>query len=149
MATGLGLGYFPVAPGTVGSLAALPLVWALFRVGGSPLVLAGLVLVTAAGLAWAGVAARGFGKPDPGAIVVDEIAGQMLSLLFLVPTAGALGVGFLLFRLFDIWKPWPCRRLESLPGGSGIMADDLMAGIYANIAQWALRWAFPEFWGLA
>ena len=60
-----------------------------------------------------------------------------------------LGVGFLLFRLFDIWKPWPCRRLESLPGGSGIMADDLMAGIYANIAQWALRWGFPEFWGLA
>ena len=80
-------------------------------------------------------------------MVVDEIAGQMVSLLFLAPTATTLVVGFVLFRVFDVWKPFPVRRAERLPGASGIMVDDLLAGAYANMLPQALRWGFTEWWG--
>jgi phosphatidylglycerophosphatase A len=76
-------------------------------------------------------------------VVIDEVAGQMLGLLFLAPDPMALAIGFVLFRVFDVWKPWPVRSAEKLPGASGIMADDLLAGIYANLVHHALRWGFP------
>lgn len=149
VATGLGMGYAPVAPGTAGSLLGLALVWVLWRWGGHWTVLGGAVGVALLGWWSAGVAATRLGQPDPGPVVVDEIAGQMLSLLFLIPTSLTLISGFLMFRLFDIWKPFPIRRLERLPGASGIMADDLMAAVYANLLQRALIWGLPGWWGNA
>ena len=147
LATGLGLGYAPFAPGTVGSLAALPLVLVVWNAGGSWAVLVAAVLVTAVGLWASGAAETRFGVKDPGPVVIDEIAGQMVSLLFLAPTLPTLVAGFALFRLFDIWKPFPVRRAESLPGASGIMADDLVAGVFSNLLIQALRWGFPGWWG--
>jgi phosphatidylglycerophosphatase A len=147
VATGLGLGYAPIAPGTVGSLAALPLVVWLWSLAGAWGVLVGAALVAALGTWAAGAAEARFGRRDPGPVVIDEIAGQMVSLLFAAPSVPTLVSGFVLFRAFDIWKPYPVRRAERLSGASGIMADDLLAGVYANLLLHALRWAFPGWWG--
>lgn len=146
IATGFGLGRAPVAPGTVGSLAALPLAAALWQSGGTPAMLAGVAATIAVGLWSAGAAAAQLGDPDPGPVVIDEIAGQLVSLLFIPTSPGSLAIAFLLFRTFDIWKPPPARRLERLSGASGIMADDLAAGIYANALHQLLRWALPAGW---
>jgi phosphatidylglycerophosphatase A len=132
IATTLGVGYAPVAPGTFGSAAGL-LLWALLP--NAPAVqLTAIAVVFAAG-SWSGtIAERHFGRTDPGQVVIDEVLG-MLVTLFLNPVgwAGALA-GFLLFRIADIVKPWPANRFERLPGGLGVMADDAMAAVYANIA---------------
>ena len=77
--------------------------------------------------------ARNLGKKDPGVVVVDEVVGQWVTLLFLPFTPAVAVAGFLLFRVLDVFKPWPARQLESLPDGWGIMSDDVMAGIYANL----------------
>jgi phosphatidylglycerophosphatase A len=132
VATALGVGYVPVAPGTFGSAVGL-LLW--YVLPASPLFHATAISAIFAIGSWSGsVAERHFGRIDPGQVVIDEVAG-MLVTLFLVPVgwAGALGA-FLLFRIADIIKPYPANRLERLPGGIGIMADDVMAGIYANVA---------------
>ena len=132
LATWFGCGYAPKAPGTVGAGAAVILSAVL---GWGPLVnLAAAALAGLVGI-WASTTeARASGRKDPGHIVIDEVAGQWLTL------AGAITVswktwllGFLLFRLFDIWKPFPLRQLEKLPEGTGIMADDLMAGVYGAV----------------
>jgi len=147
VATGLGLGRFPFAPGTVGSLAALPLILVVWRLGGGGALLVCTAAVALCGWWSAGAAEARFGTKDPGPVVIDEIAGQMVSLLFVVPTAPTLVAGFVLFRIFDIWKPFPVNRAERLPGASGIMTDDLLAGVYANLLLQALRWGFPGWWG--
>jgi phosphatidylglycerophosphatase A len=92
---------------------------------------------------WAADRAAGqFGRKDPGPVVIDEVAGQLVTLAFTGAGLGGAFAGFLLFRLFDIIKPWPANRFEALPGGTGIVADDLMAGVYANlILQVAIRLA--------
>jgi phosphatidylglycerophosphatase A len=149
LATGFGLGRAPVAPGTFGSLGGLALFAALARMGGTPLALAGAACVAAAGFWSAGAAAARFGVADPGPVVIDEIAGQMVALLFLPLTAPALIAGFALFRVFDILKPFPAGRAERLPGASGIMADDLVAGVYANVVQQAVSWGLAGGWGSA
>ena len=148
IATGLGIGYAPLASGTFGSLWGLLLAWGLTATGGRWGVVAGLFLVTAVG-AWATeVTAAAIGTKDPGVIVVDEIAGQLVALMFIPLTGPTVIAAFLLFRLFDIWKPYPVRRLEELPGASGIMADDLLAGTYANLVLQALIRIFPHGWNL-
>ena len=135
VATAFGAGYAPVAPGTLGSAVGL-LLWLVLP--SSPLVQGIAILALFAIGSWSGSGAeRHFGRTDPGQGVVDEVAG-MLVTLFLFPAgsigwAAALGA-FLLFRIADIIKPFPANRLEGLPGGIGIMADDIMAGIYANLA---------------
>lgn len=132
VATGLGTGYAPVAPGTFGSAVGV-LLWLVLPA--APLVqLATIVVAFAAGVWAAGEAERHYGGTDPSAVVIDEIMG-MLVALFMVPVAwpGALGA-FLLFRVFDVIKPFPVDRLEYLHGGLGVMADDAMAGVYANLA---------------
>ena len=89
--------------------------------------------------------ARLLGTKDPGAVVFDEIAAFSVLFLFVPFTLWTAVAGFVLFRLFDIWKPWPARRLERLPGGLGIMADDFVAGFYASGCLWLLaRWIFPS-----
>jgi len=132
VATGLGSGYAPIAPGTAGSAVGLVLFWPLSRLG-LGLQLAATVVVTLVGVAAADAVARRVGKKDPGIVVVDEIAGMWVSLLLLPMTPATAVLAFLLFRVMDILKPFPARDLESLPGGIGIMADDLAAGLYANL----------------
>lgn len=139
------VGYFPFAPGTVGSVAGLAfylLVWwsrSLFTEIGL------IVLLFAAGV-WAGtVAERYFGGIDPGPIVIDEVVGMLITLAFVpVGWSGAL-VGFLLFRICDVVKPYPARRFERLHGGLGVMADDAMAAIYANLMLRLVLWAAPAW----
>jgi phosphatidylglycerophosphatase A len=135
LATCGGLGRLPGAPGTWASLAALPLAWLIAGFGGAPALLLATAVVFAAGV-WAAqwYVARS-GQADPGAIVVDEVAGQWLTLLPVAPGPWEYAAGFLLFRLFDIAKPWPIRRLErSVPGGLGVMLDDVAAGLLGAVA---------------
>lgn len=132
IATALGVGYVPLAPGTFGSAVGL-LLWAVLPAALAPQAAAIAVLLLAG--SWSGsVAERHFGTTDPSPVVVDEVMG-MLVTLFLNPVGwgGALA-GFVLFRIADVVKPWPANRLERLPGGAGVMADDLMAAVYANVA---------------
>lgn len=138
-------GYFPIAPGTVGSAAGL-LVYLLVWYAQSPVVEAGLIAVLFAAGVWAGTAAeRYFGGIDPGPIVIDEVVGMLITLAFIpVGWTGALA-GFVLFRIFDVIKPFPAGRLERLHGGLGVMADDAMAAIYANLSLRLLLWAFPAW----
>lgn len=92
-----------------------------------------IVVVSGVGTWAATVAARHFGREDPGEVVIDEVAGQLVTLV--ATGAGLAGtlLGFFVFRVFDVVKPWPVNRLERLPGGVGIMADDLLAGVFGNI----------------
>ena len=133
VATGGYAGYAPVAPGTAGSLVGLG-VYALVRwYGGPGLEAIVLSAVVAVGVWSASVGERYFGKTDPGHVVIDEVAGMLLTLLWLPVTwVGAL-VGFLAFRVFDIIKPFPAGAAERLPRGWGVMADDLVAGVYAHL----------------
>ncbi|MGB7219696.1 MAG: phosphatidylglycerophosphatase A [Vicinamibacterales bacterium] len=133
IATALGVGYLPVAPGTFGSAVGLLVWWALGPTSVAIQALA-IVVLCVAGSVSGSVAERHFGRTDPRHVVVDEVMG-MLVTLFLNPV-GWVGAayGFGLFRAADILKPFPARRLERLPGGMGVMADDLMAAIYANLA---------------
>ena len=139
------IGFFPFAPGTVGSAAGL-LFYVLVWWTGSPIVevvmIAGLFV---AGV-WAGTTAeRYFGGVDPGPIVMDEVVGMLITLAFIpVGWSGAL-VGFVLFRIFDVIKPFPAGRLEALHGGLGVMADDAMAAVYANLSLRLVLWLFPTW----
>jgi phosphatidylglycerophosphatase A len=131
-ATTFGIGYVPIAPGTFGSAAGLVLWWLLPASLGVQA--AALVVLFVIG-SWSGtVAERHFGRTDPGPVVIDEVMGMLITL-FLNPVgwAGALA-GFFLFRIADVIKPYPADRLEHLPGGVGVMADDAMAAVYANLA---------------
>jgi len=131
VATVFGVGYAPMAPGTFGSAAGLIVWWLL---PASPAVQAlAIVAIFFAG-SWGGsVAERHFGRTDPGQVVIDEVMGMLITL-FLNPVGwpGAVA-GFLLFRIFDVIKPYPANRLERLHGGFGVMADDGMAAVYANL----------------
>jgi phosphatidylglycerophosphatase A len=129
-----GVGYSPIAPGTAGSAAGL-VVYAALRLGGvSPLAEAILIVAVVAAGIWSGtIAERHFGTTDPGPGVIDEVAG-MLVTLYLLPAGWILAIaGFFLFRVLDVLKPFPAQRLERLHGGLGMMADDLMVGIYGNV----------------
>lgn len=145
IATGFGSGYSPIAPGTAGTLVALPFAAALAPLAVASPALYLLTLAASIALAiWsAGLAAVGFGLKDPGQIVVDEFVGLFLTMAFLPATLPNLAAAFLLFRLFDIVKPPPCRRAETLPGGIGIVTDDLLAGIYANLGLRAIHFLWP------
>jgi phosphatidylglycerophosphatase A len=139
IATGLGSGYFPVVPGTAGSALGLVLVIAFRQIPLAPLWL-GVCLAVLTGLlffvgVWsAGKAEKVFGRIDPGQVVIDEVAGQILTFVA-TPRIGWRGLiaGFILFRAFDIIKPFPARRAERFSGGWGIMVDDLVAGLYSLI----------------
>jgi phosphatidylglycerophosphatase A len=136
-------GYFPIAPGTIGSLAGL-VFYLLVWWSQSLAVEVGMIVVLFLVGIWAGTTSeRYFGGIDPGPIVIDEVVGMLITLALIpVGLSGAL-VGFFLFRVFDVIKPFPAGRLESLHGGLGVMADDAMAAIYANISLRAVLWAMP------
>jgi phosphatidylglycerophosphatase A len=136
-------GYFPIAPGTVGSVVGLLVyipVWWLQ----APAVEAVLIVGLFAAGTWAGtIAERYFGGIDPGPIVIDEVVGMLITLAFIPAGLTAALMGFVLFRIFDVIKPFPAARLEKLHGGLGVMADDAMAAVYANLSLRLLMALFP------
>ncbi len=160
LATGFGLGYMPFASGTWGSLGSLPLYllieWSIPRLGGllsdesawAPgswrflgAQFALNVVLALLGVRVAGRAARYFGENDPSRVVIDEISGQQIAFLGLAPLGWKhMAAGFLLFRIFDIWKPFPARQAQSWPAGWGIMADDWFAGLYVALLIWVARY---------
>jgi len=132
-ATGLGAGYAPIASGTFGTMVAIPLFILLSR-WGTPGVLAGLLFTAVLGIPAADHMERSLGASDPGKVVIDEIAGYLLAMAGSPVAAGHIIAGFFLFRFFDILKPPPVRQAERyLRGGLGVVADDLLAGVYAWI----------------
>ena len=139
LATFFGTGYLKPGPGTYGSAAAA-ILWLIagwfvhHNIQTLTIITAiGVALVTAAGIPAATRVAREAGREDPGFVVIDEVAGQWLALLFMPPLWTNALLALLFFRFFDVVKPPPIRRLEALPGGVGIMADDLLAGLFALI----------------
>jgi phosphatidylglycerophosphatase A len=138
-------GYFPIAPGTMGSAAGL-VVYLLVWWTHAPTFEAALIAFVFGAGAWAGThAERYFGGIDPGPVVIDEVLGMLVTLAFIpVGWSGAIA-GFVLFRVFDIVKPYPADRLERLHGGLGVMADDAMAAVYANISLRLLIWLLPSW----
>ena len=140
------IGYVPVAPGTFGSAAGL-LVFAAVRSSGSQVVeVLAIVVLFLIGI-WSGTEAEHhFGGIDPAPVVMDEVVGMLITLAFLpVNWVGAL-VGFLVFRVLDVYKPWPAARFERLPGGLGVMADDGMAAVYGNLVMRGLLLVAPAGW---
>lgn len=133
-------GSFPVAPGTAGSVVGVVFIIILRRLLPEPrtfylAVAIAVAVIYLVGVWSAGGAEKYFGVVDPGPVVIDEVAGQMVTFL-LEPAGGWLWllIGFILFRFFDVLKPFPARRAEHLPGGWGIMTDDIVAGVYSAIA---------------
>lgn len=133
LATAFGGGYSPLAPGTAGSAVGVLLFWPLSRLGW-PWQLGACLAVFLLGVVVAGRLSRQLRKEDPGVVVIDEVVGQWITLAALPFTPAVALLGFVLFRVMDVVKPWPARDLEGLHGGWGIMADDVMAGIYAHLA---------------
>lgn len=145
LATGFGSGRSPLIPGTTGTLAAIPvhilLAWLGGRIGGA----FGWLLFPAFAVAFVPLAiwsadrmCRRLGQKDPGVIVVDEWAGYFITVMLHDLRWTTVLAGFLVFRILDVVKPFPARSFESLPGGLGVVADDVMAGVYGNIALWLL-----------
>ena len=135
------VGYVPVAPGTAGSIAGLALYGAAGLLGGTQVEIGVLAVVLAVGVWSSAASERHLGETDPGVIVIDEVAGMLITLLALQPTWGGALAGFLAFRFFDVVKPFPARWAERLPGGWGVMADDVIAGLYAHLVLRLLLWA--------
>ena len=139
LATGFGVGYSPVAPGTLGTLVAIPIYYFLSE-NPSPLyeiTLIGFFFLSV----WISENAEAFfGKKDDPRIVIDEVMGFLITMLWLPKTIFFIILGFFLFRFFDIVKPFPIRHLErQLKGGFGVVLDDVMAGIYANVVLHLLQ----------
>jgi len=145
VATCAHVGYAPVAPGTFGSLAALVLYYLIRRQQSTAVELGAIAVIIVIGLWSATEAEHHFGGIDPGPVVIDEVVGMLMTLaLHPVNIWGAI-VGFLIFRVLDVVKPWPARRLELLPGGFGVVLDDMMAGVYGNLLVWGLVTVLPSW----
>jgi phosphatidylglycerophosphatase A len=145
IASMLHIGFIPGAPGTYASIATT-LIFLLFYLVSHRIIpslhLSAVCLISLIGVFTASDASESTGNEDPSFVVIDEAAGQLLSFLFLPVNAFNLILGTVAFRLFDIWKPFPIRKLEPLGKGVGIMADDLLAGVYANLALQLLNFIF-------
>lgn len=141
VATVFGVGYLPAAPGTWGSLVALPVAAVIVMLGGTWLLALAIAVAFVAGVWASGRFATLTGVKDPGSAVIDEVAAQWLALLPIALDWRFYPLAFLLFRIGDITKVWPARPLERLPGGVGIMADDIVAGFYAGLICW-----WTAFW---
>jgi phosphatidylglycerophosphatase A len=143
LATAGYVGMIPGAPGTYASLGTTLVYYLIYRVRFRilpELHLSVLCLITIIGVYAAARVSRNLGQEDPQIVVIDEVAGQLTAFLFLPVDYFTLAAGTLLFRLFDIWKPTPIRKLEHLRHGVGIMADDLLAGVYAALLLHLLHW---------
>lgn len=145
IATCAHVGYAPVAPGTFGSAVGLVVYYLVRRQASTAVELGAIALILVVGLWSATEAEHHFGGIDPGPVVIDEVIGMLITLaLHPVNVAGAT-VGFFVFRVLDVVKPWPARRLELLPGGFGVVLDDVMAGVYGNLLMWGLVRLLPSW----
>jgi phosphatidylglycerophosphatase A len=143
LAIWFGCGRFPKAPGTAGTVGAIPLYLALRHIGGLPAVAIAAVLVTFIGVWAANQVVRNTGLKDPQIVCIDEVAGVLITWLAAPDHWIGLVAGFVLFRVFDQFKPWPARAAEHLPEGWGVMMDDVAAGIWGAgclLAGRALGW---------
>ncbi|MBW1803242.1 MAG: phosphatidylglycerophosphatase A, partial [Deltaproteobacteria bacterium] len=139
LSTWFGVGALPGAPGTYGTIGAIPLaIWMMHTGVLFDFLL--MIFIILVGLWSSGRSQKMVGQDDPQEVVIDEVAGYVLTVFLHPPSWIALGAGFVFFRFFDICKPFPVRHLEKMPGGLGIVADDLMAGIYANLCLWVMRY---------
>jgi len=139
LATWFGSGYLPKAPGTWGSLAALPFAWGIVSLSGSVGLIAASLLVFVIGIWAANVYMELTGGEDPGPVVIDEVAGMWLTLAFVPPDLGLYVIGFVLFRIADIFKPWPAGWADrNVKGGLGVMLDDVLAALYSGGIVFAL-----------
>ena len=139
LATWFGCGHVPYAPGTAGTLGAVPL-YLVLRPHGPLAVGAAALILTAVGIWAASIVAEHAATKDPQFVVIDEVSGVLVTLAAAPPTLAGLVVGVVLFRVLDQWKPWPARQAErSLPGGWGIVLDDTAAGAWGAIGLLALR----------
>jgi phosphatidylglycerophosphatase A len=137
------VGYFPIAPGTAGSLAAL-VPFAVIRSINSPAVELGAIVAVFAIGVWAAHGTElATGRKDPGIVVIDEVLGMLITLALLPLSIWGIVLGFLLFRLLDVVKPYPAAQLEHIHGGMGIMADDAVAGLYAHVLLRLGIWLVP------
>jgi phosphatidylglycerophosphatase A len=138
LATWFGCGKVPLAPGTAGTLGAVPLYLAIRSYG--PLVVLGVALVVSIVGVWAADHVIDATKEkDPQVVVIDEVAGVLVTLAACAPSAWSVVLGVVLFRIFDQWKPWPARSLESLSGGCGVVMDDIAAGAWGAAVVLASR----------
>jgi phosphatidylglycerophosphatase A len=145
LASAFYIGFIPGAPGTYASIATTLIFFTIYSLAHriSPaLHIISICLISLIGVFVSGEASRTTGIEDPSFVVIDEVAGQLLTFLFLPVNGWNLSLGFAAFRIFDMWKPFPIRKLESLPGGFGIMADDLLAGVYGNLVLQLLNFLF-------
>jgi len=138
------IGFAPIAPGTVGSVAGLLVWWFAGERLRSPVGGVMLLVLTLLGVWAAGATERHRDAVDPGIVVIDEVVGMLVSLALVSVSVEGAFVAFLLFRAFDIVKPFPARQAERLPAGWGIMADDVVAGIYANVVLRLATWVLPD-----
>jgi phosphatidylglycerophosphatase A len=136
-------GYFPIAPGTAGSAAGLIVYLLVWWTRSAAVEVALIVAVFAAGVWAATEAERFFGGIDPGPVVVDEVLGMLITLAFMPVGVATALAGFVLFRIFDVIKPYPANRFERLHGGFGVMADDAMAAVYANLVLRGMVYLLP------
>jgi len=160
VATGLFSGYLPKAPGTWGSLAAILLFYlstfivpqqGLVHWGRLPISWWALCLgvtITLVGIVASGRLADEWHEKDPGEIVIDEFAGVFFACLFITPQWYSLAAAFVFFRLFDIWKPGPIAKLQDLPGGRGIVLDDVLAGFFAAPFAWIVELIWRKFFNV-
>lgn len=129
------LGFFPVASGTWGSLAGIPGFWLLDALGGSPVLVVAVYVLLVLGACWiAGKAEEIFAEHDSGKIVIDEVVGFMAATLFLPLSLKTIAIAFVVFRALDVLKPFPAGWIDAkLPGGFGVVLDDVVSGIYSNV----------------
>jgi len=146
LATGFGSGYLPKAPGTWGSIMALPIAYAITFWANAELLASLIFIFFLIGIWASNITSKKMGDSDPSQIVIDEVVGQWFTLLVVPPNIVFYLIGFLLFRLFDIFKPWPITWIDkNIKGGLGIMLDDVFAAIYAAFFLWLFKIAFQDF----
>jgi phosphatidylglycerophosphatase A len=143
------VGRLPGAPGTYGSAAALPFAYWLQQWGGSGVLLLATILVTAIGIWASGETEKALDGKDPGEVVIDEVAGMWLTVLFLPADWALYAIAFVVFRVFDVFKPWPVDHFDRIGnGGVGIMQDDLAAGLYGMMVMYAMLTFQPTLFGM-
>jgi len=143
LSTWFGVGYIPIMPGTAGSLIALPIAWIIIESFGHAWFLALLLSVLLLGIIVSDQCRKRYKEKDPSRIVIDEVVGQWVSVLFIAPDILYYSFGFVLFRFFDILKPWPISWVDQhIENGLGIMLDDVLAGIFSLIILVIAFWLF-------
>ena len=139
------VGYMPVAPGTWGSAIGVAIYYLVRRQGSAAIEFGTIAVLLAVGLWAATEAEHHFGGIDPRPVVIDEVVGMLITLALVPVNTFGVVVGFLIFRVLDVVKPWPARRLEHLPGGFGVVLDDVMAGVYGNVIMMGLVRLLPSW----